>query len=40
MSYAFGFWGSGIVPSEEGGGGARRCGRDRGYLKACKVQQC
>ena len=21
MSYAFGFWGSGIVPSEEGGGG-------------------
>ena len=39
MSYAFGFWGSGIVPSEEGSG-AGRCGGDRGYLKACKVQQC
>ena len=32
------FSGSGIVPSEGGGGGGG--GGDRGYLKACKVQQC
>ena len=32
------FSGSGIVPSERWGGCV--CGGDRGYLKACKVQQC